>query len=179
MKTIVVYSSIYGSTKKYAEWIADELKCDLKDKKGISLDELMQYDAIVYGGGLYAGGVNGIEILSKNFDKLKNKKLVLYTCGLSDPKLEENINNIRKHISNNFNEEMMNKIKIFHLRGGMDYSKLSLKHSMMMKMLKTMILKKDKSKLSEEEKGILDTFGTAIDFTDKDTIKPIIDYLEN
>lgn len=179
MKTIVVYSSVYGSTKKYAEWIADELKCDLKDKKDISINELMQYDAIVFGGGLYAGGVNGIEIFSKNFDKLKNKKIVLYTCGLSDPNLEENINNIRKHISNNFNEEMMKKIKIFHLRGGMDYSKLSLKHSMMMKMLKAMILKKDKSTLSDEEKGILDTFGIAVDFTDKDTIKPIIDYLEN
>ncbi|MPM49862.1 hypothetical protein SDC9_96595 [bioreactor metagenome] len=60
----------------------------------------------------------------------------------------------------------------------MDYSKLSLKHSMMMKMLKAMILKKDKSELSEEDKQIIDTYGTVIDFTDKETIKPIIEYLD-
>ncbi|MEA4972711.1 MAG: flavodoxin domain-containing protein [Candidatus Metalachnospira sp.] len=178
MNTIVVYSSKYGSTKKYAEWIADELKCDLKDKKDITIDELLKYDAIVYGGGLYAGGVNGIDIFTKQFDKLKNKKLILFTCGISDPKLEENVNNIRKNISKSFNDEMMEKIKIFHLRGSMDYSKLSLKHSMMMKMLKAMILKKDKSELSEEDKQIIDTYGTVIDFTDKETIKPIIEYLD-
>lgn len=178
MKTVVVYSSKYGSTKKYAEWLADELKCDLKDKNSISIDELMQYDTIVYGGGLYAGGVNGIDIFTKHFDKLKDKNLVLYTCGISDPKIEDNINNIRKNISKVFNEEMTEKIKVFHLRGSMDYSKLSLKHSMMMKMLKAMILKKDKSKLTDEDRQIIDTFGTAIDFTDKESIKPIVEYLK-
>lgn len=178
MNTIVVYSSKYGSTKKYAEWIADELNCDLKDKKDITLDELLKYDAIVYGGGLYAGGVNGIDIFTKQFDKLKNKKLVLFTCGIANPELEENVKSIRKNISKSFNDEMMEKIKIFHLRGSMDYSKLSLKHNMMMKMLKAMILKKDKSELSEEDKQIIDTYGTVIDFTNKDTIKPIIEYLD-
>lgn len=33
MKTIVIYKSKYGSTKKYAEWIADALNCTAVDAK--------------------------------------------------------------------------------------------------------------------------------------------------
>lgn len=178
MKTIVVFSSKYGSTKKYAEWLSDELRCDLKEKKSVSIDELMKYDSIVYGGGLYAGGVNGIDILTKHFNKLKDKNLVLYTCGISDPQKNENTNNIRKNITKVFNDEMIEKIKIFHLRGSIDYSKLSLKDSIMMKMLKSMLLKKDETKMTDEDREFIDTFGTAVDFTDRNSIKPIIDYLQ-
>ena len=31
MNAIVVYKSKYGSTKAYAEWIANELSCDICD----------------------------------------------------------------------------------------------------------------------------------------------------
>jgi len=177
MKTIVVYSSKYGSTKKYAGWLTDELKCDLKEKREVSINGLEEYDTIIYGGGLYAGGVNGIDIFTKNFDKLKDKHLVLFTCGLADPNIEENKNNIQKNIYKVFNEEMIEKIKLYHLRGGMDYSKLSIKHSMMMKMLKTVILKKSQSERTDEERQIIDTFGKIVDFTDKNTIKPIVDFV--
>ena len=40
MSTIVVYRSKYGATKKYAEWIAEELKCDIFDMKNITVEEL-------------------------------------------------------------------------------------------------------------------------------------------
>ncbi len=36
MKTIVVYKSKYGYTKRYAEWIAEELSCDIKENAAFS-----------------------------------------------------------------------------------------------------------------------------------------------
>ncbi len=54
MKTIVVYKSKSGYTKTYAEWISSELNCDLKCAEDIKIDELLKYDVIIYGGGLYA-----------------------------------------------------------------------------------------------------------------------------
>lgn len=179
MKSIVIYSSKYGSTKKYAEWISDELKCDLSEKGTISVKELDQYDVIVYGGGLYAGGVNGIDIFTKNYDRLKNKKLVLFTCGIADTNKQQNIDHILKGISKVFNDEMFEKIKIFCLRGSMDYSKLSFKHSIMMKMLRSVIQRKNQSELSDEERQLLDTFGKSINFMNKDSITPIIEYVNN
>ena len=32
-KVIVVYKSKYGSTKKYAQWLAEDLSCDLVENK--------------------------------------------------------------------------------------------------------------------------------------------------
>ena len=37
MKTVVVYKSISGFTKKYAEWIAHELRADLLGAKKIDI----------------------------------------------------------------------------------------------------------------------------------------------
>ena len=35
MSTIVIYKTKYGGTKKYAEWIAEELGCDTVDAKTV------------------------------------------------------------------------------------------------------------------------------------------------
>ena len=53
MSTIVVYKTKYGSTKTYAEWIAEELGCVAVDAKSIKADDLLMYDTVIYGGGLF------------------------------------------------------------------------------------------------------------------------------
>ena len=50
--TAVIYKSKYGSTKKYAEWIGEELECDVLETGSVSADTLKKYDTIIYGGGL-------------------------------------------------------------------------------------------------------------------------------
>ena len=40
MNAIVVYKTKYGSTKTYAEWIAEELGCDAVDAKKVSIDSV-------------------------------------------------------------------------------------------------------------------------------------------
>lgn len=177
-KTAVVYQSKYGASKKYAQWIAEELSCDLYERKSVKAAELNVYDTIIYGGGLYAGGVSGIDLLTKNFDKFSNKNLLLFTCGLADTKDEENINNIQKSLSKVFTAEMQEKIKVFNLRGAIDYEKLGIVHKSMMAMLRRMLMKKDKESLNEENNEFLATYGKSVDFTDKVTIAPIIAYVK-
>lgn len=175
--TVVVYQSKYGSTKKYAEWIAEGLGADILENKSIKVDSLDKYSTIIYGGGLYAGGISGVSLITDNFAKLENKKLVVFTCGLADPENEENVRGIHKSIDKVFSKEMKEKVKFFHLRGGIDYSKLTIVHKLMMGMLKKMISKKKPEELTEENKQMLDTYGEKVDFTDKNSIKPIIAYI--
>ncbi|NLE01149.1 MAG: flavodoxin, partial [Fibrobacter sp.] len=52
-KIIVVYKSKYGTTKRYAEWIAEEVKADLFEQSAVSVEDLLKYDIIVYGGSLH------------------------------------------------------------------------------------------------------------------------------
>jgi menaquinone-dependent protoporphyrinogen IX oxidase len=176
-KTAVVFQSKYGSTQKYAMWIAEELSCHIFERKNVKPADLKPYDTIIYGGGLYAGGVAGISLITKNFDKLCNKNIIVFTCGLADPTDKENTDNIRQSLNKVFTKKMQDGIKVFHFRGGIDYSKLGFIHKAMMAMLRKMTLRKDYDSLRNEDKEMLDTYGQVVDFTDKTTIMPIVDYV--
>ena len=177
-RSVVVYKSKYGATEKYAKWIAEELACDIFERGGLKPTDLERYDTIIYGGGLYAGGVNGIELLTKNFDLLRRKNLVLFTCGLADPLAKDNIDHIKNSLNKVFTAQMQERIRVFHLRGAIDYAKLSPVHKAMMAMLHRMTLKKGSDSLRDEDKQLLATYGKAVDFTDKATISPIVRYVQ-
>ncbi len=170
-KTAVIFKTKYGSTKKYAEWISEALECDIFEGSKINIDLLADYDIIIYGGGLYASGINGIDLITKNYDKLKNKKLIVFTVGLADPNIKSQFTPI---LNKNFNQEMLEGINIFHLRGGIDYKKLGLVHKSMMAMLKRMVKSKKEEELTDEDRMMLETYGDIVDFTDKTTIEPIL-----
>lgn len=178
-KIAVIYESKYGTTKKYAQWISTSLSSEIYEKSSIKSSNLKEYDTIIYGGGMYAGGISGISIITKNFDIIKDKNIIVFTCGLADPKEESNLVSIKKGIEKVFTKDMIDKIKFFHLRGGIDYKKLSFMHKSMMKMLKKMVSKKSENELREEDKQFLDTYGKVVDFTNKETITPIISYVKN
>ena len=70
---------------------------------------------------------------------------------------------------------MQAKIKVFHFRGGIDYSRLGMVHKFLMAILYKTVSKKDKDTLTAEEKQLMDTYGKTIDFTDKTAIQPLVD----
>lgn len=174
-KIAVVYKSNYGSTKKYAEWIAEELGADLMDAGKTTPSTLQAYDVIVYGGGLYAGGVNGISLICKNFEAIKDKKLFLFTVGVADVTDTQIIDHIRGALFAVLSPEAQKSIKIFHLRGGMDYTKMSLIHRIMMGIMIRMLRKKPQSELSSDDKEMVASYGKKIDFTDHSAILPLVE----
>ena len=82
-KVAVVYRSKSGYTEKYAKWIAKAVGADLLRGEKTRIEDLMDYDTVVYGGGLYAVGINGLKLITDNYDKLKNKKLIVFGLGAS------------------------------------------------------------------------------------------------
>ncbi len=176
-KIIVIYQSKYGTTKKYAEWISQKLSCDIFEKKRIKAGTLIDYDTIIYGGGLYAGGVSGIDLIVKSFDNIKDKNIILFTCGLADPNDSENTDHIKESLKKVLSPEMQDKIVVYHLRGAIDYSKLGIVHKSMMAMLHKILTKKDYSTLREEDKQMIGTYGQIVDFTDKFSIDPILKFV--
>jgi len=177
-KVLVMYFSKYGTTKKYAQWLAAELNGDIYDLKKIKQDTLLNYNTIILGSALYAGKIEGLELIKNNFEEIKNKKIVIYTCGIADYSKTENINAIKERIVNALTKEITENIKIYFLRGGINYKKLNLLHKIMMYMLKKMIMKKDPEQFNEENKEFLETYGKIVDFTNKESINEIIKYCE-
>ena len=172
----IIYKSKYGSTKKYAQWIAEEVKADLFERSEIDVGKLMEYDTIVYGGGLYASGIAGISTITKNYETLKDKRIIVFTVGFASTDREEVFHPI---IEKNFSKEMRDNIRFFHLRGGIDYKKLGIVHRSMMAMLKAIISKKGPEELSDDDRELLATYGGKVDFMDKNTIRPLLLFLKD
>lgn len=175
-QTIVIYESKYGFTERYANWIAKTLSCPMIEKKNFHAKDFANYDTIIYGGGLYAGGISGIKLLTQNFPQIRSKNIILFTCGLANPDDPANVSHIRESLKKVLTPEILDIFHIFHLRGGIDYSRLNLVHRSMMAMLARMLSKKSPEDLREEDQLLLETYGKTIDFTNQDTIQPLIDY---
>lgn len=174
MKTLVIYSSKTGFVRKYAEWIAEELRADLFPADRTHKSIFRSYDTIIYGGGLYAGGINGIGLIKKSLSELEGKKVIVYASGAS-PWSEKVLNEVR---DKNFTAEEQKKIKFFYLRGGFDLTKLGFFDKFLMKLLKMKIMSKKKKgiPLDGDEVGMLNAMENPVDFTKKENIKELVDH---
>lgn len=173
MKTIVIYKSKTGFTKKYAKWIAEELSCDSLSVSEVNVNILESYDTVIYGGSLHAVGINGIKFITKNLHKLKDKKLVIFATGAS-PFREDIINEV---INKNFTKDQQQYIRFFYMRGGFDYSKLNVFDKFLMTLLKWKL--KSKRELTQDDKGMLASYKNPVDFTSKKNINEIITYVNS
>ena len=175
MSTIVIYKSKYGSTKQYAEWIAEALGCEAKEHKSIKADDLMNYDTIIYGGGLYAEIIAGVSLITKNFEKLKGKKLIVYTTGITPLDVREYYDH--EVVEKNFTPEMLEHIKIFNFLGKMVLSELTVSHRAALKTLKKIMSAKKNP--TDMEKMLIELCDADGDFTDKEEIKGLIAFAKN
>ena len=113
MKTIAVYKSLTGFTKKYAEWISRELKADLVESKKANLKKLENYNLIIYGGSLHAVTISGLNKFLKKFRKLRRKKLIVYATGASPYKRE-----ITEKLQKKYFEKKENS-EVFYLKAAL------------------------------------------------------------
>ena len=159
---IIIYGSLYGSTKRYAEQLSEITGIEtvsFKDAKDIA-----KYDRIIYMGALFAGSVLGLRKTASRMSV--GQKLTIITVGMVDPDDSENIEYIRRSIKNRVPSHLYDETQIYHLRGAIDYSKLTLKHRMMLSVIHWKISKMPEEKLNVESKTILSIYGKKLDCVD-------------
>lgn len=171
MKTIVVYKTKTGYTKKYAEWIAEELCCDIKENAALS--DILDYDTIICGGGIYAGSMNGAKLIMKNLGKLSGKKLILFAVGAMPDNEKDTVPFWNKLLT----AEQQKSIGHFFLRGGFDFNQLKGADRLMMSMIKKHLEKIKEP--TDEDKGFLAAFSEPVDFTDKKNLAGLLEYAKN
>ena len=174
MKILIVYWSKTGFVKKYAEWLAKELEADMISGKEITGEKLKEYDSYIFGGSLYAVGINGADFIKKNISELEGKKTAVFATGASSATKEV----IEEVKNKNFTEEEQKYFKFFYLRGGFNYSKLGFKDKVLMGIMKWKLNSKKKKgeEMTEEEKGMLAAYEKPVDFTERENIKELTDY---
>ena len=174
-KTIVIYKTKYGSTKSYAEWIAQDLGCTVVNAKDVKIDDLLQYDTIIYGGGLYAEIINGVSLITKNFDKLSDKKVIIYTTGITPLGVRAYYDG--EVLEKNFKNGVPENVKIFNFLGKMKMEELTLVHRAALKSLKKIMSAKENP--SDMIKLLIELCDADGDFSDKNQIKELCEYARN
>lgn len=172
MKTIAIYHSQTGFTKRYAEWIAEAAGADCLALSAAKKKDLTAYEAIIFGGWACAGSISKIGWFKENIDKWADKKLIAFCVGASPIENPE----VETALKQNFNESEWKKVKVFYCPGGFNYEKMSAVSKLMMKMfLKALKAKKDKT---EEEKVMVKMISSSYDISDKKYIEPILQCLK-
>ncbi len=177
MNSIIVYGSHYGATKQYAEELSKRTNIKAISFRKVN-QQINDYDNIIYLGGLYAGGVLGMSKTIKKINNISGKKIIIATVGLSDPTDEVNKNNIRNNIKNQISKEVFEKAEIFHLRGGIDYSKLNFAHKTMMKLLYNAVKNLPEEKQTAEDKAMIKTYNKKVSFINFSDLDKIINEVQ-
>lgn len=175
MKIAIVYASKSGFTKHYAEWLAKDLSVPLFELKKTAPEQLQMYDLIIYGGGLYAAGINGLKRFKKWLPELKHPQLVVFATGAT-PDREDVVPLLLRH---NFTQEEQPHVKIFYLRGGFNYEKLTPVDKFLMTAMKWKIKIKRPDQRSLDEKGMLASYTHPADFTKRTAIDPLLAYIKS
>lgn len=177
--TVVIYKSCYGSAKQYAAWIAEELGADLLESKPmLNEQQLKQYDILIWGSGVYSGQVNGLEVVDRNASWMKEKKVILFTCGVVDPEKETYRKRLREDMENRISASLLKKIEVFHFPGELDYKKLKFMHKTMMKSTYKMIKRTPEAERSQGDKEIFESYGKVQGHLDRSCITPLVTYVK-
>lgn len=172
-KIAVLYQSKYGATKKYAQWLKEELACDLFETSKAKAEQLVQYETIILGGGIYGTGIAGIGFLKKNIGALKGKRIAAFGVGAS-PYHEDMVSEIRRR---NMKDELAD-LPCFYCRGAWNEEGMSFKDRALCGMLKKAVAKKDPSTYEPWMKALMEATGSKQDWTDKKYLSPLLDYIK-
>ena len=173
MSGIIIYKSKYGSTEKYAKWLSEETGFDYVTTDKADINKVASHDVVIVAGAVYASGISCLSYLKKNINKLKDKKIVVFTCAAS-PYDEKFFNEL---VKNNMKDELEG-IPVFYGRGGFNMKAMSFTDRTLCKMLRKAVSKKDPKEYEIWEKALMEVDENEVgDWTDKSYLEPLIKYL--
>ncbi len=172
-RTLIIYKSRTGFTKRYAEMIAEETDCTLIDFKDITIDIISGFDTIIFGSRLHAGIIDGLTKVRKLLQSSKANHFAIFVTGATPNASEETINKVWE---NNLTSDEVTNIPHFYMQSGLCYEKMSFPDKLMMKMVSIMLNKK-KNKDSHEI-GFEQAITSSYDISSKEYIAPLVIWLK-
>lgn len=173
MKTLIIYKSKTGFTKKYAEMIAEEISCDLVELKKAKPEKLAEYDTVVFGTRLFAGTVDDLKKAKEMFGQSGAKEFVVFATGATPNAAEAIVNDVWK---NNFTPDELESIPHFYMQSGICYEKMPFGEKMMMKMAAKMM--KNQKEKDEMGQGFEEALKGSFDISDKTYTTPLVEFLK-
>ena len=171
MKILVTYKSKTGFAKWYAEVITKKVDGQLVEFSKVTAEMMSQYDVVIYGGGLYAGMINGFKKAKEMFNNSQAKKLVVFATGATSG---EAIGKIDEMWKVNLSEEEMANVPHYYMPGGICYEKMSFFSRVFMKMMAGPISKEMSNSTGQ---ALTHSLKTSHNISDEKYVKPLVSEL--
>ncbi len=162
MKGAIFYSSRYGSTEQYANWIGEATGLPVFNVKDVKADP-GNYDFLILGSSLILFRLIFRKWVKANLSDLEGRAKILFSVSGAGPgpKLD-------RWVAASLPESLLSKMDHVALRGRMDPKKLPWGLRQIMRI--GALINPD-SQASKEERG-------GFDYVDKSTIEPILKLVE-
>jgi len=112
MRGIVLYVSVYGSTRQYAQWISEETGFPTIDLQREKDPDLSGYDVVVIGGWINAMRLQNRSWIKRHWEDLRTKRVLVFSTSVADPNKHR-----EEFLKNSFPDSIKNSIEFFPLPG--------------------------------------------------------------
>ncbi len=169
MKTMVIYRSKTGFTKRYAEMVAGAVGCGVMDMDAVRPGALTGCDTLVFGGRLHAGQLDGLKRARVLFKESGAKRFVVFATGAMPNSAETAIEEMWR---NNLLPEEREAVPHFYMQAGLCYEKMDLPDRLMMKMASFFIARQ-----KGDTEAAMSMVKSSYDISDRQYIGPLVDCL--
>lgn len=138
MKGMILYQSRYGATRRYAGWLAETTGFACIETTRAKIGDIMQYDTILLGGGIYASGMAGLSFLRKRIGQLQGRKIPVFCDGASP--YEESV--FQQLYSHNMKGPLAG-LPLFCCRGSWDMERMCFRDRTQCRLLQKTVAKRN------------------------------------
>lgn len=167
MKTVVIYYSKTGFTKRYAQWLKEDLGCDCIPFAERGSVDLSRYDQVVFGSSLRAGSVRKLGWLKKQLPHWTGKKVAVFFTGAMGPDPQA----VEQTVAKNFTPQERERIPVFYLWGGLKYEAMQGVDKWMLGVFRKMLASKKNP--TPEDKLAAQMVASSFDKADRSFLKDL------
>ena len=174
-KSIVIYTSKRGSTRQYAEWIAEDLGCravPLGDalKEGTDLHD---YDCVIYGGWIRGSGIVDFDKFAKMLDADVMSRLIVYGTGVAD-ETAENYAQVWGYSIGKIDPKNENKAILYILGGRYAPSEVTGMDAFLMKIMRKVLLSGSTPDAKMQADKVRERIDNGVDMVSRDNIASLV-----
>lgn len=158
MNAAIFFSGTYGSTKQYADWIADATGLPVFDIRDPAADP-GSYDLVVLGSSIVLFKLTIRKWLKEKRAQIADKPIILFSVSGAGPGAK-----IEKWVANSLPASLFERTEHFALRGRLDHSKVSWWVKLILRL--GAMFNRDPEARKDELHGF--------DYVDKATIEPVV-----
>lgn len=172
-KTVIIFQSKYGSTRRYAQWLAEMTKGDVFSINDFDGVRLKHYQTVIFGSFTHMGKIQSIDFIKRYWPMLKDKTVIVFaTSGTPSVGSKE-----RTIIEQNLPDAARGRVACFPLPGAYSYHQLDWKDKLLMNGSRWKLLFRWYFTKDPEASQNLRNFYVPQDWTSKDALIPLLTFL--